>query len=314
MAEFRSNPFKASFDPAFDDLDLAEARDELAQGRWEPARDLLEDTRRNWDRRAHRIKVLADTTAASAWLERWLALDPHNPDALTLQAHVEVVRLVRARAQVRDTGTNKTTQDVEDLCRRAASLSPKDPVPWISLVTLARAQGVNRDEFWARWHGMRERDPWNREGHHQTLIYLFAAWHGSHAEMYDFAYWLAGEAPAGSPLAVLPLVAHAESYRAHSADKRATMRAGLDMMWTEDQVGLDLDRILEQWFRRQERQHAQAKADLNYLAHALIYADRHSDARPVLQAIGSHVTRVPWAYTGDPESSFTYWRHRLLGT
>ena len=314
MAVFRSKAFKASFDPAFEDLDLAEARDEFAQGRWEPARDLLEDTRRNWDRRAHRVKVLAETVAASAWVERWQSLDPHNPDAVTLRAQIETVRLVRARAQIRDPGTNKTAPEVEELCRRAISLSPKDPVPWISLITLARVQGVPRDELWARWHGLRERDPWSRDGHHQTLIYLFASWHGSHAEMYDFAYWLAGEAPSGSPLAVLPLVAHAESYRSHSADKRTAVRAGLDMMWTEDQVGLDLDRILSTWFHRNERGHAQSKADLNYLAHALIYADRHADARPVLQAIGPHVTRLPWAYTGDPETSFTYWRQRLLGS
>src|SRR6185503_2333446 len=112
MAVFRSKAFKASFDPAFDDLDLAEARDELAQGRWEPARDLLEDTRSNWDRRAHRVKVLADTVAASAWIERWQALDPHNADAATLRAQVEVVRAVRARSQVRDTGTTKTLDEV----------------------------------------------------------------------------------------------------------------------------------------------------------------------------------------------------------
>jgi hypothetical protein len=314
MAVFRSKAFKASFDPAFDDLDLAEARDEFAQGRWEPVRDLLEDSRRNWDRRAHRIKVLAETASAAAWAERWQSLDPHNADAVTLRAQIETVRLVRARSQVKEPGTNKTARDVEDLCRRAASLSPKDPVPWISLITLARAQGVPRDELWSRWHGMRERDPWSRDGHHQTLIYLFGSWQGSHAEMYDFAYWLAGEAPEGSPLAMLPLVAHAESYRSHSADKRTAVRAGLDMMWTEDQVSLDLDRILTTWYLRHEREHAQAKADLNYLAHALIYADRHADARPVLKAIGPHVTRLPWAYTGEPEASFTYWRQRLLGT
>jgi hypothetical protein len=314
MAVFRSKAFKASFDPAFDDLDLAEARDEFAQGRWEPARDLLEDSRRNWDRRAHRVKVLAETASAAAWVERWQSLDPHNADAVTLRAQIETVRLVRARTQVKDPGTNKTARDVEELCRRAASLSPKDPVPWISLITLARAQGVPRDELWSRWHGMRERDPWSRDGHHQTLIYLFGSWQGSHAEMYDFAYWLAGEAPEGSPLAMLPLVAHAESYRSHSADKRTVVRAGLDMMWTEDQVSLDLDRILTTWYLRHEREHAQAKADLNYLAHALIYADRHADARPVLKAIGPHVTRLPWAYTGEPEASFTYWRQRLLGT
>jgi len=79
-------------------------------------------------------------------------------------------------------------------------------------------------------------------------------------------------------------------------------------------VNADLDRILERWFLRTASApaHAQAKADLNYLAHALIYADRHSDARPVMKAIGAHVTRLPWAYTGDPESTFAYWRNRLL--
>jgi hypothetical protein len=85
-------------------------------------------------------------------------------------------------------------------------------------------------------------------------------------------------------------------------------RASFDSAFT------DLDRTLEAWFRKEQRQYAQAKADLNYLAHALIYADRHAEARPVLDAIGEHVTRLPWAYTGDPESSFTYWRQRLLGS
>jgi hypothetical protein len=316
MAVFRSKSFKASFDPAFDDLDLAEARDELAQGRWEPTRDLLEDTRRNWDRRAHRIRVLADAVAAAAWVERWQALDPGNADAAALRAQIEVVRLVRSRgSQVRETGSGKTEREVEELCRLASTLAPKDPVPWISLVTLSRAQsGLSRDGFWTRWQEMRNRDSWSRDGAHQTLIYLFGAWRGSHAEMYDFAYWLAGEAPEGSPLAVLPLVAHAESYRVRAADGRADSRAGLDYHWSGQQVNTDLDRILERWFLRTAASpaHAQAKADLNYLAHALIYADRHSDARPVMKAIGAHVTRLPWAYTGDPESTFAYWRNRLL--
>ena len=65
--------------------------------------------------------MLADTVAASAWVERWQALDPDNPDAAPLRAQVEVVRAVRARSQIRDTGTTKTLDEVEELCRRAAS-------------------------------------------------------------------------------------------------------------------------------------------------------------------------------------------------
>lgn len=312
MAVFHSKAFKPSFDPAFGDLDLAEARDDLAQGRWEPARDLLEDTRKNSDRRAHRVRVLAEANAAAAWLERWQALDPYNPDAAVLRAQVEVLRLIRAKANTVDAGTRRTSREAEEHCHLASTLAPRDPVPWICLISLARVQAVGREEFWSRWQELRKRDEWSRDGNHQALIYLFGAWCGSQAEMYDFAYWLAGEAPEGSPLTVLPLVAHAESYRSRTASARAENRTGLDYHWAGEQVGKDLDGIMTNWFRKTAHNHAQAKADMNYLAHALIYADRHGDAKEVLQAIGPHVTRLPWAYTGDPESTFIYWRNRLL--
>jgi hypothetical protein len=312
MAMFRSKPFKATFDPAFDDLDLAEARDELSQGRWDPARDLLEDSRRNWDRRSHRVRVLADAAAGTSWVERWQSMDQHNPEAAVLRGQIEVVRALRAHAAAPDGGRPRALREAEEHCRRAVALTPQDPTPWISLIALARVQGVGRDEFWQRWQGLRERDEWSRDGHHQTLIYLFAAWQGSQADMYDYAYWLAGEAPAGSPLAILPLVAHAESFRVRQADGRDEAPSGLNLHWTQPQVGVDLDAALNTWFRKSNLRHAQAKADLNYLAHALIYADRAEDARPVMRAIDTHATQLPWVYTGAAESTFAYWRNRLV--
>jgi hypothetical protein len=314
MAMFRSKPFKASFDPAYDDLDLVEARDEIVQGRWEPARDLLDDTSREYDRRAHRVRVLAEAVGTSPWIERWQALDPHNRDAAVLRAQVEVVRAVKAHAQSGAAGLNRLVKTAEEQCQRAIALDPRDPTPWISLLTLARVQGASRDEFWRRWQELRERDEWSREGNHQTLIYLFAAWQGSHAEMYDFAYWLAGEAPNGSPLAMLPLVAHAESYRVRAVEaKAAGSQVGLDLHWTQSQVQSDLTGILTRWFQVAEPDHAQAKLDLNYLAHALVYADRHAEAAQVFKSIGVYATKLPWIYTGDPESAFGYWRERLIG-
>ena len=113
---------------------------------------------------------------------------------------------------------------------------------------------------------------------------------------------------------MLPLVAHAESYRAHSAGKRTTQRAGLDMMWTEDQVGLDLDRILERWFRRQR---AATRAGEGGPELPGARADLRRPARRRAAGVpGDRTARyaAPWAYTGDPESSFSYWRQRLLGS
>jgi hypothetical protein len=311
---FRAKPFKASFDPAYDDLDLVEARDEIVQGRWEPARDLLDDTRREYDRRAHRVRVLAEAVGTSPWIERWQALDPHNRDAAVLRAQVEVVRAAKAHNQAAAAGVNRLVKAAEEQCRRAIALDPRDPTPWISLLTLARVQGASRDEFWRRWQELRDRDEWSREGNHQTLIYLFAAWQGSHTEMYDFAYWLAGQAPNGSPLAMLPLVAHAEAYRVRAVEAKASgSQAGLDLHWTRPQVQADLTGILTRWYLVAEPDHAQAKLDLNYLAHALVYADRHAEAAKVFTSLGPYATKLPWIYTGDPESAFGYWRERLLG-
>jgi hypothetical protein len=305
-----SRRFRSSSDPAFDDADLADARDELVQGTWEPARELLETAAADWDRRSHRIGVLAEAAAGAAWVEQWQLHDPRNRDVAVLRAQVEVVRVLRSA-----TGATRgnTAGDAERHCRRAAELAPEDPTPWVSLVTLARAQGSDRNEFWQRWQGVNTRDRVHRDGFHQALIFLFDAWYGSHAEMYDFAYWVAGEAPPGSPLAILPLVAHAESYRYRFAAYRGLDKAGLGLHWTQPQVGRDIDVALERWLNANARPHAQAMADRNYLLHALIHADRWRETRSLFEAIGPHLTRIPWTYTGDPETAFAYWRKRALG-
>jgi hypothetical protein len=317
MARFRSRGFKVSFDAAFDDVELAEARDELTQGRWESTRDLLEGGRRDWDRRTHRMRVLAEAAANTGWVERWQSLDSRNPHAAVLRAQVEVIRVLRSRGVGADAATvnmiASSAADAEATCRRATELAPEDPAPWVALITLARAQNATREELWRRWNEMRARDPYNRDGFHQTLIYLFDVWHGSHAEMYDFAYYVAGDCPAGSPLVVLPLVAHAESYRSRAAMTDASGRVGLQLHWTQPQVNADLDTVLRRWDSAAPRAHAQAAADRNYLLHALIYADRWRQTRPLFEAVGAHVTRIPWSYTGDPESTFLYWRQRVLG-
>lgn len=54
-----------------------------------------------------------------------------------------------------------------------------------------------------------------------------ASGHDPLHEVYDFAAWAAELAPADSPLAVLPVVAHAERYRvlvAHAASSPTTRR------------------------------------------------------------------------------------------
>jgi hypothetical protein len=316
-ARTRSDVLRVNTDPAGADLALAEARDFLAQGNWEPAADLLTTTHFGpWDRRTHRVRVLADAVANSAWVERWLVLDPTNPDAALLRAQVETVRALRAATSGSLAEARTSSVEALQMCYQAADMAPSDPTPWVTMMTLARAadrgRRTGRDDFWQRWRELRARDEFSRDGHHEALTYLFGSWCGSHKEMYDFAYWLAGQAPPGSPLAVLPLVAHAEMYRAMAEDGEASSAGEISPFahWTRPQVSADVERVLRDWLGSAAIQHAQADLDRNYLLHAMAFNGRAetNEARALFDAVGPHVTAVPWAYTGDPESSFLYWR------
>ncbi|NUP51936.1 MAG: hypothetical protein HOW97_32145 [Catenulispora sp.] len=326
-AKTRNDVLRVNMDPALGDVALAEARDALASGEWGPAREVLAETRHGesgprWDRRSHRVRVLAEAVANSSWVERWQVLEPVNPDAALLRAQVETVRALRATlsgpAGHIDPATAETAAEAQELCEHAAEMAPGDPTPWVVMLTLARAadrgRSASRDDFWRRWQEMRARDAFNRDGHHEALTYLFGAWCGSHSEMYDFAYWLAGEAPPGSPLAVLPLVGHAEVYRAATAGVAPVLRPSPHGHWQRRVVSADVDRVLRSWLGSATVPHAQADLDRNYLLHAMVHSGRvdTDEARALFDAIGSHAMRVPWSYTGDPESSFLYWRERAF--
>lgn len=321
-AKTRNDVLRVNMDPALGDIALAEARDALASGDWGQARDVLAQTRKSadgpvWDRRSHRVRVLAEAVANSSWVERWQVLEPVNPDAALLRAQVETVRALRG-SLTGGGGYRESAAEALDLCIHAAEMAPEDPTPWVIMLTLARAadRGLKggHDEFWRRWQEMRARDTFNRDGHHEALMYLFAAWCGSHQEMYDFAYWLAGEAPPGSPLAVLPLVAHAEVFRSGTAEVPKQRQSSPHAHWSRDLVSADVDRVLHSWLGSAVEPHAQADLDRNYLLHAMVYSGRvdTDETRALFDAIGSHAMRVPWSYVGDPGATFLYWRDKAF--
>ncbi|MCC3779387.1 hypothetical protein K6I33_005007, partial [Streptomyces sp. UNOB3_S3] len=81
-----------TFDPALDDTELATVRDALARGRWADARQLLARTGDDWDRRGHRLLVLAEGPTSAAWARDWLLAEPDSPDAAALLACAGVFR------------------------------------------------------------------------------------------------------------------------------------------------------------------------------------------------------------------------------
>ncbi|MFF8599377.1 hypothetical protein ACF065_26785 [Streptomyces sp. NPDC015232] len=312
----RPGRFVPDFDPDCGDRALTEARHDMVIGRWQGVRDLLRATGDDWPRRTHRLRLLSHAAAGSSTVEAWRAAEPGNPDAAVLRAATEVVRVFDAaiaagRGSIVDRGRLDAAVDA---CLTAADAAPDDPMPWVSLLSVARLYegGVPRQRLRHWFAELRRRDPYNTEGHAQVLRYWSARWHGTHGAMYDFARDAAGVAPPGSPLPVLVQIARVEEYRyvVDGALGRGPVR-GFDQHWKHELAVTELRRTHARWLGGREPGRPVAPEevpDLNYLAHAACYAGQVDMARELLALLGARAAWVPWVYTGEPEEQFVRFR------
>ncbi|MGY0022832.1 hypothetical protein [Streptomyces sp. cg35] len=304
-----------SFDPALDDTELVTARAALAQGRWTEARALLAATGEDWDRRGHRVMGLAQEPTANAWVQDWRLAEPESTDAPVLLACAAVHRAIAGRTR---------PDTARESCMEAAALVPLDPTPWLGLLLLERELGREEDVV-RLFDEVRHRHPAHHHAHHLMVARLAErradAGQDPLHEVYDFAAWAAEQAPPASPLAVLPVVAHAERYRVlakagvepgdpktsgHWAGRRArlVMKAAFDW-WLEwgdphDRAGVA---------------HPRGRIDLNFLAHAKYCEGRPAEAAALFHRIGQHITPAPWSYPDrDPYEAFRAARSAALGS
>ena len=267
---------------------------------WTPVAELLRATGRDWDRRVHRIGVLARALPPVV-TDRWVKDRPRDPDALVVRACARVARV--------EGPAPSDARDIYDDCLRATEAAPEDPTPWLAVLRLMYACGSPVHTAVPVWTEAVTRDPWNRSAYHQMLRHLSPRGHGTLMEMIDFAARCAGQAPPGSPVAVLPLAARVELV----AHRRSTDSAGAfaaDGHWYEPGAAAEADTALAKWFRAEAQPHAEALADLNLLAFVLTRLQRTEDAADVFRRIGPRMTRHPWDLVSDPVGTFQYWRDR----
>jgi hypothetical protein len=296
------------FDPALDDEALIQARDAMAMGRWNEARALLIETGDNWDRRSHRLTVLAETAAKAGWAQDWLLAEPDSPDAATLHAFATVLLASRGRGK---------TAAAQDACLAAARMAPADPSPWLGLLILARYTGTDAERMRA-FDQVRGRHRSHHHAHHLMAACLAERQKGDgddpFHEVYEFAEWALEEAPAGSPLAVLPVVAHAERFRVLAdagLEPKDPSRSEHWVSWRARQV---LNTGFSWWLERDDRDHPRLKTDLNFLAHAKFHEGRLAEAAVLFNSVGPHAIRNPWSYVGrDPKKAFRTARSTAIG-
>ncbi|WP_266823285.1 hypothetical protein [Streptomyces sp. NBC_00038] len=282
--------------------------DDAAMGRWEGARELLAATATDWDRRISRLQVLARAGVRLTFADTWAQAEPRSPHALALLATVQALR---SMAGPRGGGNNVAMAQAWEVCDAACEALPADPAPYVVMLALLRYHSPSRDRQWRAtvqtvWKQVGERDPWNREAHHELLTYMFPSWHGVGGEVFHWAQERCAHTPRGLPLHTLPLVALAESHRVRM--EKEGHRYGLTVHpWTDNP---STRQTWENWwtYRAPGSPHAAFHEDANYLAHALSFANQHREAAEVFDAIGPYATDVPWSYCGDAPTLFT--RHR----
>ncbi|MFD4027070.1 hypothetical protein ACFWRV_26705 [Streptomyces sp. NPDC058576] len=301
------------FDPALDDDELIAARGRFTQGRWSEARTLLVDTGRDWDRRAHRLLALAETSSAVDWAGDWLLVEPESADAATLLACARVSRALRPKARANDAARAR------EACLAAARLTPDDPTPWLALLLLDRGRDDGTDETGRLFEEVRSRHPDHHHAHHVMTALLAESnpesGHDPLHEVYDFAAWAAELAPADSPLAVLPVIAHAERYRVLAAAGIEPDDPALSEHWSGRRARQVMKAAFDWWLEWERDDHPRHRLDLNFLAHAKVCEGRPAEAAALFHRIGPYATAAPWSYSGrEPHAAFTAARTYALGT
>jgi hypothetical protein len=304
----RSRRFRLDPDPAFDDAELRQAREDAAMGGWEGVRDLLARTGDDWPLRTHRITVLANAAVGLEWPRAWSQAEPERSDALVMAGYAEAVRLhgmiVRRDPSVEDADAVRVVAG----CRAAAEAAPNDPTPWIGLLRLAGVLGDNgvsmvqwnelsfeagaRSWGWFREAVLRHPDSWHAH-HRMREAQLTRLRLGSPRELtglLDFTTAAAANAGERSPLRVMPLYAHVELRLAATA----ALLGEAERDWLAQRGDQDLQEAYRAWFRGPERAHPAAPHDLNILAYQLVESGRPSLASPVFEAIGPYATAAPW--------------------
>ncbi|MGW2211162.1 hypothetical protein [Streptomyces sp. NPDC001781] len=270
-------------------------------GDWRPAADLLAAVGRDWERRSLLTYLLADQAASDdTWLLAWEAERPEDPDAAVVRARSAVILAWRVRGAQRAQhttseqfeGFHRTLLEAREEVARAAALNPDDPTPYIAEIWLALGLGypnARMDDLWAE---ITARAPHHYEAHFSALQYWCAKWRGSERLATGFAERAAAEAPVGSLLTALPLIAHFEHDDSDdtAADNTPEMVARVEAA-LKDAAAAD-------------PAHPRLPELRHLLAYYLHLQGRDEAAVEYFRLVDGHVDALPWRYRTDKAEYF----------
>ncbi|MET9952609.1 hypothetical protein ABZ135_13825 [Streptomyces sp. NPDC006339] len=271
---------------------LAPALVAAALGDPEPTAKLLATTRdaAEWeDRDRYVTRLSAFAYRRDDWLGHWLAVTPHDPDALLVKAQLAVRRAWESPARA------ERLRDLGPLIEAAAEAAPRDPVPWRLALDQARGTHAGHTAFEALWEQAVRRAPNHYGSHVAALKYLSAQWYGSHRECFDFAEQAAEDALPGSLVQALPVRAAFSQLLAGPAPGQAVGGDRID-------AAADRALALSAEYPAGDLWPAEVR---NLLVHVLVERGRWHDALAEFARIGPQATTFPWTLVAeDPLRAF----------
>ncbi|MEU6087718.1 hypothetical protein ABZ865_13040 [Streptomyces sp. NPDC047085] len=276
--------------------DWAAALAAVRTGDWEPAAELLRGIGRDWERRSAVAFLLAEPAARDdEWLLAWEAARPDDPDAAVVRARstVKLAWELRGAKQAQYTtreqaeGFHRTLRSAREEIARAAALNPDDPTPYVAEIWVALGLGYSNAEMDKLWAEIITRAPHHYEAHFSALQYWCAKWRGSKRLAFEFAERAAAEAPLGSLLTALPLIAHFEHDESEdtAADNTPEMLARVNAALADAAAA--------------DPAHPRLPELRHLLAFYLHLQDRNEAALEQFKLVDGHVNALPWRYRGD---------------
>ncbi|MER5496873.1 MULTISPECIES: hypothetical protein [unclassified Streptomyces] len=303
----------------------ARATDAMAaarRGAYAPARVLLATTREeaDWTLRDESVRALAEIAVDdAAWLNAWLAESPDDPDALVVEAfrRIAEAQKVRTGAYAKDVAADRfraffsLLDDALPVVEAAVAAGPGDPVPWSAVLAHCIGAQAPREVFDDCLSRALSCGPHHLPTHLQAVQFLSAKWYGSHEEMLGHAARAAADAPQGSPVRALEVVALTEvGIEGDREGDRKGRRPGRN--GGQESSGADrTDAIIataQAYSASRPPEDRGARLIRNHLVWALNRQERWAESLDVYRSIGRHATEYPWAYAGDPLQAFLHFR------
>ncbi|MGV9317040.1 hypothetical protein ACWDR0_33430 [Streptomyces sp. NPDC003691] len=290
------------------DQDLLDVLNVVQQTQsWRAASQLLADTPAAGEVRWQRVQAFAGAAAlelqqrpgaGGAWLRAWRSEAPEDPGAAQVHAQFLVQQAWRSSA-VGEADFRMILEEAQTVCAEAARLAPKDPVPYITELAVARGLGYSHERFDLLWAEVIDRAPAHMGGHLAALPYLSEKWHGSREEADHFATTAAARAPRGSLLAALPLFAVYEHIPElvimQNFHGSAVVSKAVDGALYAVHSARPEDPML-----------AQVR---HLLVLFLIRSERWAEAMAQLVHVDGHVGAIPWTLDEDPAAEYTLYRN-----